>query len=545
MESHFYQLDQEEFLAKVPLLVKEAAELRSWQARLGIADEDCLCSLEEISLAEEERAGATEIYFHLPADERLPHAYRQPIAVKIIGEGVRFAQDYDYSPTFRSRQLPHGFLLKRALSAQEKSSNNRLRLSANFSGNFVSLNYVPGHSWSGEAGPTRLVLILHQICGPGGQAAGTTLRQVQESGERNVGIPEGIPEVSWNSKEPVLDSDPLASIPSFFLETPLEGRPTAEIPHIALKLEDGQLQNLNGSPFEFPIGEHILDIRLDGVTFPVFWHQKTDSPPYRVFFFNGAGVLNDGQIHFGRMTYFRFLDISGGCMCDAAFPVLFSGYPKDQQPPMASSWYLGTAAENFHPKFAQIILTLTEVQHIPESNVLLMGDSMGGFMALKMAEYLPYAHAFAANSQVDFLTYNSQAKGLYNPPLLYYLVQSTDPLYLSPELRNRMIVDTEKCTNSQRIILYIQNKPDTHHYSKHFLPFLHWTRQNPQTRDLLFYHISPGELKIPPLHQGVNAIEFSDPKIGHCTLTKDFELFIIDRMLRFMVQQNAARSSDS
>ncbi|MDR2377459.1 MAG: hypothetical protein LBD54_01750 [Puniceicoccales bacterium] len=133
LESHFYRLNREEFLTKVPSLAKEAEELSSWQKRLGIADENCLCYLEEISLSEAERPETTEIYHHLPTDEHLSYSHRQPIAVKIIGEGMRFAQDYDYNPDLRSRQLPHGFLLKRAQSTQEKFSENRLLLSAKHS----------------------------------------------------------------------------------------------------------------------------------------------------------------------------------------------------------------------------------------------------------------------------------------------------------------------------------------------------------------------------------------------------------------------------
>ncbi|MDR0445381.1 MAG: hypothetical protein LBG98_03845, partial [Puniceicoccales bacterium] len=326
----------------------------------------------------EERPEAIEIYYHPPADERLPHTYRQSIVVKIFGDGVRFAQDYDYSPTIRLRQLPHGFLLKRALSSQEKFSKNRLLLPTNFSGSFVSLCYVPKHSWVEEAGPALFVLILHQIVRPSGH---------QGTGDAN-------PEINWNTKEPTSDTDPLASISSFILETPLEGRPTSEIPHITLKLEDGQLQNLDGSDFNFPVGERILDIQLDGVTFPVFWHQKENSPPYRVFFFNGAGAQN---AIFGRMSYLRELNLSGGCLCDASAMLP----PKDLDL-VEGLWFVGTAQENFHPKFAYIIRTILQAQGISESHVLFMGSSMGGFMALKMAEYFSEAHIFTYNSQTDY-----------------------------------------------------------------------------------------------------------------------------------------------
>jgi hypothetical protein len=535
IESHFYRLDREEFLAKVPSLVKEAEELRSWQKRLGIADENCLCYLEEISLSEAERPETTEIYHHLPTDEHLPHTYRQPIAIKILGNTVRFAQDYDYNPSIQLRQLPYGFLLKQVLSAQEKSSGNRLLLPANFSCSFVSLCFVPRHSLLGADQSARIALILHRIVGERERSTGIASRQVRESGGGDTGgtgTTADTAEISWGVKEPILFSDPLASIPSFLLETPLSGRPISEIPHIALKLEDSQLKSSDGSPFVFPVGEHILDIRLDGIIFPVFWHQKENSPPYRVFFFNGNVGRPLDEFH--RMTYLRAFNVSGGSLCDAT-PSISTAHLQH------CLWYLGGPNGNdFHPKYEKIISAILTKQQIPENHVLFMGSSMGGFMALKMAEYFLKAYAYAYNAQVDVsISMWENTEGL-----LQWLGEfsSSDQNYLSPELRNRMILHPEKIINDDRSIFLLQNKADGGHYRKHFLPFQHWTRQNPQTRDLLFYHISLGEMEIPPLHKGLNAVEFNHPCDNpHCFNDKEDEYSFVDRMLRFMAQQDAAR----
>jgi hypothetical protein len=75
------------------------------------------------------------------------------------------------------------------------------------------------------------------------------------------------------------------------------------------------------------------------------------------------------------------------------------------------------------------------------------------------------------------------------------------------------------------------------------LPFLYWIRQNPNIKDLLHHHIGFSEERIFQPRNGVYAPEVNYLKAAHSVISRDFEFSIIDRMLRFMAQQDAARSN--
>jgi len=524
-EARFFRLKREEVVQKNCL----PPELLAFPERLGIPEERCHFFLEEISLSPED---GNRFRWSLPAAEELACSYSQPVAVKIYGDGVQFLQEYDAGSAPLSRQFPNGFLLKKAFPYLIRE--NQLLLTTAPPATFFSFCYLP-HLGRDKRIPDRVCIILHQIFGSGERAAGIV----------GIGSGSGIGSSSdWVFREPIID--PLSSIPGFILPTPLDGRPTAEIPHIALKLEDDKLKNPDGSDFVFPIGEHILDIQLDGIKFPVFWHQKENSPPYRVFFFNGAWYPNDGALHFERMTYCRFLNISGGCMCDVAFSVLFDAPIGRQRLKRSAAWYLGSSIDNFHLKYKKIVLSFMKTQDFLEKSTLFAGSSMGGFMALKMAEHFSETGVLVFNPQTDYPTFipstltDNTWDTFHHEWILQHLAGSTELLYVSPELRNRMIVHPEKIVNSKRCIVYTQNKADTHHYEKHFLPFLHWVKQNPDISELLQYTASGIQnLNFLNLQRGLQAIEYNDPNAGHNSPSRDFELSIIDRLLRFMVSQNA------
>jgi hypothetical protein len=432
-------LDREEVLQKSCL----PEEISSLKERLGISEENCHYFLEEISLAEEDGGN---FYWSLPVAEDLNYAYRQPVAVKIYHDTIHFLQNYDYNPAIHVRQFPNDFVLKRAMPFQEKAIENRLALPVGqHSWVFVSLVYIPSSMW-GTSQLAQLCTIIHQVTGPSGGAFG----------------------MIWNFQG-AIPEPPECSVPSFILPTPLDGRPTAGIRHIAIKLEEDVLKSVSdNSVFAFPPGEYILDIQLDGVTFPVFWHQKENSPPYRVFFFQS---FDRKKYSFGRMTYFRSLNVSGGVITDPS-SAMFSG----AEGPVLGGWCLGTISDNFQQKVAKIISTIAAMQDISQPRVLCMGSSAGGFMALKMAEYFPEVNIAVFNPQIDCLKYNKK-----NVEHILRCTNFCDDI--PPEFRRRMIADP-MIVNNRRCIFFSQNVFDRQ-YEEHFLPFLQRIEQDSSMPEIL------------------------------------------------------------
>jgi hypothetical protein len=161
-----------------------------------------------------------------------------------------------------------------------------------------------------------------------------------------------------------------------------------------------------------------------------------------------------------------------------------------------------------------------------------MGSSMGGFMALKMTEYLPRAHAFSYNNLVACF---DGCKHHYTQ----YLIGTKEIRYVSPEMRNRGLIHPEKVVNPQRCVLFLQNSADPFFYQTGFLPFLHWVKQNPVIEPLLFYCTNFKESLTSYPRQGLYMAEINRPDIPHLPLSVEFELSIIDRFLRFMALSNS------
>jgi len=92
-------------------------------------------------------------------------------------------------------------------------------------------------------------------------------------------------------------------------------------------------------------------------------------------------------------------------------------------------------------------------------------------------------------------------------------------------------------------VLCLINKGDTHHYEKHFLPFLHWIRCTPGAGGLLHLHASCQHPEVLELGNGLHAVEMEGG--GHGSRGYDFEQKIIDHLLRFMEESRRQRNLSS
>ncbi|MDR2420227.1 MAG: hypothetical protein LBD40_02875 [Puniceicoccales bacterium] len=499
-ESHFFRLNGEEVFQKDCL----PGEVLSLPARLGVPEEKCHYFLEEISLAAEDDG---KYYWSLPVTEDLNYAYRQPIAVKICNDDIHFLQDYDYDSIIHLKKPPNGFVLKRAMPFQESAVESSLILPEQLV-MFVSLAYITPPIWE-LSQPAQVCIIIHQVL-PNDTDATSDIA------------------ITWDFKEAIVE-ELESPVPSFILSVSLDGKRTAEISHVDIKLEGNMLKNISDdSVFDFPPGEYILDIQVDGITFPVFWHQKENSLPYRVFFFQS---FDRKKYSFGRMTYFRSLNLSGGVITDPSSAMFC-----DAEGPVTGGWCLGTISDNFQHKVERIISAILAMQNISQPQVLCVGSSAGGFMALKMAEYFQEVNIAAFNPQVDCPKYNKRNV----EHILRCSGCSLDSI--TPEFGKRMIIHPQ-IVNNHRCIFYSQNVFDPQ-YKVHFLPFLQQIEQDSDMLGILSRRTLKN-IRFYPFRNGLNAFTIADPISGHFAIGRDFELPIIDNVLRSMARQAQRPRSDA
>jgi hypothetical protein len=501
-QSQFFLLKKEEILQK-DFLPNEIFFLNEC---LGIPEVNRHYFLEEVTLKENE-----DFFFALPVRKSLPCLYMQSIAIKIFGIGIRFFENYDHDsgPCLQGK-LPNGFLLKQAIPSYEKNSNNRLLLPQNSLTIFCSFFYLPSQEKQGSSGG----IIIHQIL----RKCTTNIIKFSN--------------INWHHKIPLPPPTPRFYFTS---DTALVSCNIERCPRIFLDYDE--IKN-----FTFPVGDYILNIRLDGILFPLYWHQyRTPISPFLVFSFLIVHRTEDYVGMFpGYKFYpdlFRFLKISGGCFADAAIPFMHDsgGY-------MPGSWYFHKTLD-LYPKIARIIHAINLAQGIPEKKTLLRGHSMGGFTALKMAEHLTKAQIFAYNTHTDFMKVAEDKNYSYRAkPILKILTNSSDIHDIPPHVKDRVTVHPERMINKERSIIYCVNNICDLDFSKNFIPFLIQSKKDNRLKKLSFRHYLhdpniSSALKIQngidfiEIQNGINFIEYSDKDSGHASLGSKFELRIIDSQL--------------
>jgi pimeloyl-ACP methyl ester carboxylesterase len=273
--------------------------------------------------------------------------------------------------------------------------------------------------------------------------------------------------------------------------------------------------------------------------------RRLAMPRYAVVFFNSY----TDQSRFQRLRYFQGLNVVTICIPDIT--------PSPQNHGM---WYCGPVGGDYYGRYAAFVRDLISAEGIPESQVLLMGSSMGGFMALKMAEFLPEASVFAYNPQTDFMRF---LKGeFFEPEKRVSLVTSLLGRKLTPQDRlDTLIRELEaspkfalvqsasidplqlvaRPESRRRCIAYFQHVRDEYHFTHHYTPFLQ--RLTPMgTRQPLFQEErfqNPSDFRIP--HPGILVMPFGahdlSGKNPHLAKGSEFEIPIIDKMLQFMEEQ--------
>lgn len=122
------------------------------------------------------------------------------------------------------------------------------------------------------------------------------------------------------------------------------------------------------------------------------------------------------------------------------------------------AWYAGSQQQpHLIKKLSRILKTI-----VRDTTPVFFGASGGGWAALTYAAMFENSIAVPVNPQIDITRY------LYFP---YYARKAWNAEPDSVELPFEGNVSNRYSSSTPPIVIYIQNRSDTHHYEEHFLPF--------------------------------------------------------------------------
>lgn len=223
-----------------------------------------------------------------------------------------------------------------------------------------------------------------------------------------------------------------------------------------------------------------------GILFPFYWkitgHEKT------VVFLPGRTLRDKGVPKFQRKSYFQDLPYN----CISCFdPTLF--YHKD----LVLGWFRGRGSVFFAEILGNLVAQLMRAIGRNGRDLLVYGTSGGGIPAFNVAARVSGCTLYVSNIQTDARKYiprfyREMVRVSY-PGVDGVLVADADSSRLS-------VMDV----SGDFRLIYSQNTHDTHHYERHFVPYV----SEAAHKDSIF-------------------IVYSDVESGHDALGKAVELNII------------------
>lgn len=124
--------------------------------------------------------------------------------------------------------------------------------------------------------------------------------------------------------------------------------------------------------------------------------------------------------------------------------------------PVTHGWYLGDGKASLLQQYGKLVRVLRN-RTDPFTQLILAGSSMGGYASLHMSTLIPGTVVYVSNPQIVLSNYHSKN------------VQALEA-YIGQPIKD-VTMDLNKIDPGQRII-YRQVKQDTHHFKKHFTPFM-------------------------------------------------------------------------
>ena len=245
-----------------------------------------------------------------------------------------------------------------------------------------------------------------------------------------------------------------------------------------------------GSFDRIAIGKSECSVGVEGVKFEFFAHVKNSKKI--CFLFQGAVDRSKRELPiFHRWSWSDDIDSSVIVIND---PTLYlSNY-------LRIGWMFGEGDVDYKKLLNILIQKIVSIINIKEKDITFCGSSAGGFVALYMGSYYPEASCFVNNPQTSILEYKDKHKHVSE--FLGCCLGSSSRENIQSKYLERLSIITRYRQEKMPRIIYYQNRFDTHHWEKHFIPFFN-SFFTPQS------HLNRIELHV-----------YSNERLGHEPLPK-------------------------
>ncbi|WP_146364524.1 heparinase II/III domain-containing protein [Arthrobacter yangruifuii] len=171
-----------------------------------------------------------------------------------------------------------------------------------------------------------------------------------------------------------------------------------------------------------------------------------------------------GALNRVRSTLPMFQGLNSSLSTSDSF-MIFQDPCLDLNRSMSLSWFLGDSDHNIHESCARYI---RETQNrVGAREIVLTGNSGGGFTALQVAAFLPDAKVLVFNPQTDIRAYHAFAAEAALKTCFGQTIETLDPFL---EARTSAISAYKRLAVVPQV-LYVQNRGDIHHVKHHRDPF--------------------------------------------------------------------------
>ncbi|MFN3525824.1 MAG: glycosyltransferase [Paracoccus sp. (in: a-proteobacteria)] len=136
-------------------------------------------------------------------------------------------------------------------------------------------------------------------------------------------------------------------------------------------------------------------------------------------------------------------------------------------PEMGLAWYAGTEDLDPLEPIIRRVLEMTRLTGLQARDVVAYGSSGGGFAALRMVAMLPEAAAVAINPQTNIVRFKWASPDFYARICL----NQPDRDAAMAAFPHRLDLGKHVKELRKRRLVLIQNRVDTHHLNKHYIPF--------------------------------------------------------------------------
>ncbi len=227
--------------------------------------------------------------------------------------------------------------------------------------------------------------------------------------------------------------------------------------------------------------------------FPVWCHDK--GSPRWVVFFPGATRRNVPPPVFQRSSYSNDIEANTLSLFDPSLLLHRN---------LTNTWFAGTPNHHHAHSLGKLLSCFFENRGIPAADVLLFGTSAAGIPGAIAARQLPGSSMCVGNIQSRARQHPAFSRML---PLLFPRIPAAEFT-----AKYAMRFELDAWVDGSFRLWFFQNKKDTGHFRRHFLPFRQWAAKKEFSAQLRFY-------------------VYDDASSGHGSVGREKEIRLINSIL--------------